>query len=366
MSAFLPNKSNLNILLDAGPSKSKKPSGIGQHAYNLYLSLKKISNCRISTYEYLNHIPPVVKRFSYQIIANLEYIKFKYNILHFLTHYVPFTKTDSKKVVTIHDLIPFRFPETIPTLWRSYNRKTTKQSIERSNAIITLSTFVKDEILNIFPYIDEKKIFVCGGGLRDIFYNYEASENDLVKINIKPYEYFLFVGDLTTRKNLSSLIDAFGEALQNKGISANTKLILSGKPAYGYTTIKNKLSSSKNIITLGYVPDEAMVALYKYAKAFIFPSLYEGYGMVLLEALSQNCPIIVSNIPSSNELNNVNDKQMLIFDLNKPADLVNYLVEIDKNYLHYRSKLIHNGLHNFSYDNVAINHVEVYKHIINL
>ncbi len=358
------DNSKLDILLDAGPSKSKMLSGIGQHADNLYLSLKKITDCKISTYSYLHRMPPIAKRLTYEFITNLEYLNQKYDILHFLTHYVPFTKFSAKKVVTIHDLIPFRCPETITAIWRSYNRRATKNSIERSDAIITLSNFVKNEILNLFPHIEERKIFICGGGLRDIFFKANVEDNELLTINIKPYNYFLFVGDLTTRKNLIYLIDSFKNALEKKGISPDTKLILTGKPAYGYSSINSKLISSKNIITLGYISDNIMVALYKYAKAFIFPSMYEGYGMVLLEAMSQNCPIIISNIAASIELNKAHNDQMFIFELEKPNQLSELIVEFDKKHQIYRDRLDYKNLDNYTYDVVARNHFKAYKKII--
>lgn len=354
----------MKILLNFGPVSGNRLSGIGQHSLNLYQSIKKIEYCDIANYSKLKYFPPVIKRFSYNLITNFETKPENYDIVHFLTHYVPYLKKGYKKVVTIHDLIPYKCPETIPSIWRYYNKISTRDSCERADAIITLSEFTKHEILNLFPYISENKIFVCGGGLRDIFFNYNPREEDLSKIFLHPYTYFLFVGDITFRKNLVNLIKVFKQAKAQNFVDKSTKLIIAGKRGYSYNTIK-KFIDQIEVIELGYIDDQTLVSLYKFAKAFIFPSIYEGYGMPLLEAMSQNCPIIASNIATNFELNSSHGNQMFIFKNEDLNDLVIKLGELDRNFHQIRNSINYRNLDIHRYDEIAKNHINVYKTILN-
>ena len=173
-----------------------------------------------------------------------------------------------------------------------------KRAVKKAGKIITISESAKREIMDIYPIYNAKiKViyrFVDEKFLRTKdYYNKERVIED---------DYILFVGNRKKHKNLFRLILAFDQV---KNIFPNLKLVIAGKKDSKIDEIdllKNKLNLKEKIIEAISPADEEIINLYKYAKAFIFPSLYEGFGLPPLEAMAIGTPVLASDIPVLKEI----------------------------------------------------------------
>jgi len=227
----------------------------------------------------------------------LKKLESKVDIFHFPQINIPLYVPKSL-IVTIHDLCPFS------EFWgRSYLKKKVfgwylKRAVKKAGKIITISESAKREIMDIYPIYNAKiKViyrFVDEKFLRTKdYYNKERVIED---------DYILFVGNRKKHKNLFRLILAFDQV---KNIFPNLKLVIAGKKDSKIDEIdllKNKLNLKEKIIEAISPADEEIINLYKYAKAFIFPSLYEGFGLPPLEAMAIGTPVLASDIPVLKEI----------------------------------------------------------------
>lgn len=199
-------------------------------------------------------------------------------------HIGPFNiPSQIKRIVTIHDLTPITHPQFHTPRGKIIHRLLLGKTLKNADLILTPSETTKHDIQK--HYQTNAAIKVTPLGTTD------------PKINIKPYfrePYFLFLGTIEPRKNLELLIDAFLE------LNLPQKLILAGTKGWKNKKILEKARHPKiNLLT--NISEEEKAALYKYADAFIYPSIYEGFGLPPLEAMSYNTPVICSTGGSLNE-----------------------------------------------------------------
>lgn len=357
--------SPISVLIDEGRSSVGKPTGIGLQAINLHKHLKKYCNCKISDYEAMKILPKGIRKFSLDALINILALFRKYDIVHYQDNFVPFLRGKSKKIVTIHDLGVFLFPKTVPFIYVRYHQHSIRKVSQRADCIITPSEAIRKEFLEMFSNTSPSKVVCCNDGIRDIFWNYAGSEKTLLeKFKIQPYTYFFFLGSLSRRKNLKFTLESFIEAKSKNQIDKNTMMLLGGQKWWGAADFKHLLRDDLGIKTLGYLTDEDIVTLYKYSKSFVFPSIYEGFGMPIIEAMSQNTPIIISNIPTSKELNSKHNNQMFCFELNDKKSLIEKLVELDKNHFSVRENLNYGDISMYNFDNIAKEHFKIYCKVL--
>lgn len=209
-------------------------------------------------------------------------------------------------VITIHDLILLHFPTTKATTlnfifyWIKFlaYKIVIRNAILRSRKIISVSNFTKNDILEHYN-VPLKKISVTYEAADAIEKNSALPENEILKKYgiIKPY--VMYVGNAYPHKNLEALVLAYRE-IKNK----NLQLVLIGKEDYFYQNLKSlvKKEGIDNIIFAGFVPDEELNAIHKNALFYIFPSLYEGFGLPPLEAMIREIPVASSNILCMKEI----------------------------------------------------------------
>ncbi|MBU1017766.1 glycosyltransferase family 4 protein [Patescibacteria group bacterium] len=198
--------------------------------------------------------------------------------------------------ITIHDVAFKRFPESYGWLSRCYLDWGTKFAVKHTRQIIVPSETTRDDLIEFYK-ADFQKISVVPLGFEADETKVEQNEIDEIagRYHVRPRHYFLFVGRIESKKNLGVLIEAF-EKIHKK--HPYLKLVLAGKTGVGGEAILKSVRN-KNIIVTGYIDDKTKTVLYQNCLAFVFPSLFEGFGLPLLEAMDAKVPIIASRIPTS-------------------------------------------------------------------
>jgi glycosyltransferase involved in cell wall biosynthesis len=199
--------------------------------------------------------------------------------------------------------------------------------------VIAVSKTTKKDLVKLYNVPEEKIEVVYNGFEKKI--NIESSNKYRVTTDTP---YILYVGTLQPRKNINVLIQAFKKFLKNH---SDYKLILVGKKGWMYERIFKEvgdLGLQKSVIFTGYLPDEDVVGLYKHAYCYVLPSLYEGFGIPLLEAMSHDCPVISSFAASLSE---VGGDACIYFDPQNVDGLVDDLESLQKKDL--RTDLIKKG-----------------------
>ena len=204
-------------------------------------------------------------------------------------------------ITTIHDLIPLKLPYT--TLDRKHVFfRTAKHAINGADMIVTVSENSRKDILETFD-IDPAKV-VCTYQACSTYFSQQMPEEevDLVlnRFELVSGNYILFTGAIEPKKNVKRLIDAF------QHLDTNAPLVIVGPKAWLWKEELSLLEMNDNlkkrVRLLGHVPNHTLKALYHGARCFAFPSLYEGFGLPVLEAMSCGCPVLTSNTSSLPEI----------------------------------------------------------------
>jgi len=246
----------------------------------------------------------------YRLLSNflpIPYNKFFGNdadITHFFNYIVP-PKVSGKTIVTVHDMVYKAFPETVRGRTRYMLETGLKRSMKRADLIVTDSQFSKSEILKYFPQCEEKLRVVPCGVDRTRFHpvNNPVRIEETTKSLGIDREYFLYLGTLEPRKNLRRLAVAYNEF--RKGKAEYPCLVLAGGKGWLnedlMKTIKD-LDLESDIKIVSYVPEEHICTLMSGALAFVFPSIYEGFGMPPLEAMACGVPVLTTHTASLPEV----------------------------------------------------------------
>ncbi|MDD7185874.1 MAG: glycosyltransferase family 1 protein [Oscillospiraceae bacterium] len=246
----------------------------------------------------------------YRLVSNflpVPYYKFfgsDCDITHFFNYIVP-PKVKGKSVVTVHDMVYKAFPETVRARTKYMLDTGLKKSMKRADIIVTDSEFSKTEIIKYFPqYQDKIRVVPCGVDLNKF---HPCNDTDKIERVRKDFEtgeeYFLYLGTIEPRKNLERLIEAYAEFVKNTDNPPN--LVLAGGKGWLYDNIyakAEKLGIEKKVIFTKYIPSEDINALICGAVAFVFPSIYEGFGMPPLEAMACGVPVLTSGEASLPEV----------------------------------------------------------------
>lgn len=233
----------------------------------------------------------------------LEFVLGKTDVFHGPCFYCP-RSLRAKLVVTVHDMMPFRHPEYLRSDWVSSLKRTMEGSSSRADSVIAVSEFTKGEICELFK-IREERIRVIYNGVAPIYYP-RTDRNQLEIIKKKygiPGPYFLFVGAIEPKKNIAALIDAW-TALRSS-THYQYPLVLVGNKGWYFEKLQKDIHHHlvrKDIICTGSIVSDDLPYLYSGAEAFIMPSLYEGFGIPVIEAMACGTPVITSNRASMPEI----------------------------------------------------------------
>lgn len=316
----------------------------------------KILNNTIET-----KIIPLPQRLGNYIWNNLHLLRLEKMIgdfdLYHSSDWIEFP-TRSKKVTTIHDLIILKHPYlSHPDIVRTQKRKL-NWVVKETDLILADSLSTKADIEKYLK-VKTGKIEVVNPGVDKIYQPQSTEAVNWIRHKYQiPGEYILMVGTLEPRKNIELVIKAFDRFLNHSLISSRRKpieMVVAGKYGWG-----EKPASGQKIKFLGYVDKKELPSLYSGAKVFIYPSLYEGFGLPVLEAMACGCPVISSNQGSLKEI--VNQAALLV-DTQTEEDVTNKLTQIfiDED---LRQTLIEKGLNNvrqFDWDKTAEKIISLYN-----
>jgi glycosyltransferase involved in cell wall biosynthesis len=220
-------------------------------------------------------------------------------------HYVLSPLMTVPSVVTIHDCIHLMFPQYLPNRFAHvYARTFLWTAAHRSARVLTVSEASKRDILRFYR-IPERKIEVIYNAIDERF-GTPPSEEEFTRVRERyqlEREFILYAGNIKPHKNLERLIEAFRQ-LRSEGFEHLTLLII-GDEISKYPTLRravHKHKLHKQVRFLGFVPDQTLAVLYRLASAFVFPSLYEGFGLPPLEAMACGTPVVTSNVSSLPEV----------------------------------------------------------------
>lgn len=277
----------------------------------------------------------------------------KFDIIHAPTVSSPFFRPMGVKVVmTVHDLFPNLFPQQQPTLRRLYFQYFLKYRFRYVDRFIAVSENTKKDLINFFN-LDDKKIDVVYEGVSKKFKQDERSCKE---------GFILTVSTLEPRKNFKRLISAY--IILKEKYNIKEKLYIVGKEGWSFKDIVDIPEKIKNdIVFSGYVSNEVLVEMYQNAKVFVYPSLYEGFGLPVLEAMACGCPVVTSKVASLPE---VGGDAALFFkpmDINDIAEKM-YSVLLDKSRSIEMSMAGVKQAEKFSWEKCAEETIKVYEKVM--
>ncbi len=270
-----------------------------------------------------------------QIRLALEMTVNKPDVLFIPVHVLPLIRPKNS-IVTIHGLEFEYYPKMYPLKHLKYLRWSTKYALKNASKIIAVSENTKKDLVEMYNGNPEK--------IKVVYHGVKIPK--LIDKQKTDYPYILYIGRLETRKNVNGLINAFN--LLKDTYSVPHKLVLAGPMGYGY----EKISIGKDIIVKGYISDEEKWQLLQNAEMYVLPSLYEGFGMSILEAQIVGCPVITSNVSSMPE---VSGNGAILID---PEDIEKICEKIYKviSNQDFKKDLIYKGyenVKNFSWEKCA-------------
>lgn len=205
-----------------------------------------------------------------------------------------------KTVITIHDLTYVRFPEAVNPIMMRDLPQMLPEHAQRAHAIVADSESAKRDIVEILG-VPSEKVHVILPGVSEIF-RPVIDRLFLSEVRARyrlPDKFILFVGTIEPRKNLPLLISAFDRLCADSGF--NHGLVVAGGKGWRDRESNRAVESSPNrerIVMTGFVSDEDLPAIYSLADVFILPSLYEGFGLPVLEAMACGTPVVATNVSS--------------------------------------------------------------------
>ena len=263
------------------------------------------------------------------------------------------------QIITVHDLLPFHYPSLLPR-WVPYYEYFLPAVIKGSTAVVCVSEFTRQEVLERYPSITEEKLKVIHGGV-DLERFYPRSQGIISeRYDIK--EYLLCVGEVRPYKNLENVFRALELCPDGPQLAISGKIF--GEHKNKLENLARSLNIENRIVWLGYVPDDLLPNLYSEATAFIFPSLYEGFGLPIIEAMACGCPVISSNRASLPE---IGGEVALFFDPLEISDMAESIKKVCED-TEYRQSLARRGpkhANNFKWESSVKKHMDLFEVILN-
>jgi len=284
------------------------------------------------------HILPVEK-----LIGNVD-----------LIHTSDWTEPPSKipKITTVHDLIPFKYPQTTTESIRNTHKKRLAWVMRESAKIIAVSQSTKEDLISILK-IPEEKIVVIPEGVEDRYCPQSVDIQENIKRHYHIDEDYLFtLSTLEPRKNQAMLIKAFKIVRQEY---PNLQLIIGGRTGWGEIP-----EATEGVSLPGFIPDADLPGLYSGCLAFVLPSIYEGFGLSPLQAMACGAPVAVSNVSSLPE---VVGQAGVLFDPGNVESIAAGIIEAIQNRTELKKKSLAQAA-KFTWEKTAAETYRVYQQVL--
>ena len=261
---------------------------------------------------------------------NRMFREFSVDVLWLTRHVPPLRLSGVPMIATIFDLFYLRVPDMFPLYSRMLSKIFTEQAARRSGRIVATSQATAHDVVNLLGVAPEKVSVAYGGVDREHFFprDHEEALTILLPIKHGAKPFILAVDAFNARKNFGALLDAY--VLLPPEIQRRYDIVATGVPVKHYNSFDavariRQLGLEKRVNMVGFVDDSIMPSLYSAASLLVFPSLYEGFGLPIIEAMACGCPVITSNISSMPE---AAGKAGLLVDPNDPQDLMAQMRQI--------------------------------------
>lgn len=382
----------MKICIDGVVAEIRSDTGIGVYTYEIIKGMYEDEN--INNHEYYVLITNEESFSEFKDNKNIHFIKLneyskeciinalkenKIELYHMPRNAMPYIDEKvCKYVVTIHDLIPIVMPDVIRKGAMKDFLLDVPKGIYYSDKIITVSEYSKRDIIRYFKVPDEK-VTVTHLAPEDIYY--EEKDNGIQNFQeLKnkyelPNEYIFYIGGFNKRKNVHMLIDVFYEMIKEDKIDKSLNLVIAGNTSFSgmyLMELVEKYKIEDRVKFIGRVLKEDLPCLYQNAHLFIYPSLYEGFGLPPLEALAKDSLVLTSNVTSIPE---VLKESVIYFNPLSKEDIICKLeplvkdLTLGKNKIKEEKILKSNSrrevLNELSFKNTWKNTLEVYESLNN-
>jgi glycosyltransferase involved in cell wall biosynthesis len=249
------------------------------------------------------------------------------DVYHGPAVFLPLIKSGYRTVVTIHDLVSFLFPKTVPRKYSLYMRLMTRLAVRSADRIIAVSGATRDDLVRVLRVPGDRVVVIHEAVAPEFTVPPSPAAIEAVarRYGIRP-PYCLFVGNLEPRKNLARLVEAFALVRSRATAGqATPQLVLAGTRGWlsgGIFRAVARHDMASAIRFTGYVAPADLPALYAGATCFVFPSLYEGFGLPVLEAMAAGTPVVASRVGAIPEV--AGDAALLV-DAERPAEIADAL-----------------------------------------
>ena len=236
--------------------------------------------------------------------------------------------TKVPQCLVVHDLGFLHYPDGYQESHLRYYKHYTPKFIRKANAVLTVSHFSKKDIVTQYKTAEEK-IRVVHNGVNEIFTPIDYDEQNLIKEKYTGgTEYFLYAGAIHPRKNLINLLKAF--SIFKRRLQSSMKLVLAGRLAWKNKEFLELLKTYKytdDVVLTGYINETELAGLMACAYAFVYPSLFEGFGLPVIEAMKCGVPVLTSKDSSMEE---ISEGAALYFDPRNVEDIAQKLMRVYK------------------------------------
>ena len=340
----------MKIGIEASMAAEARKAGVGQYCYHLIRSLVSLAERSHYYTCYFRHASPdpllalrLPDDVSEQITARgmsfpclwaqmrlpLEFRQHPQDVYFFPSSVVPLLNQPEKSVVTVHDLAFLFFQECFSPALRNWLKIATERSVKKAKKVIAVSEATRQDLLAYYQ-TDPEKVIVIHHGVDERFNPQKTEVIDKVKQRYHiAGDYVLCVGTLQRRKNIPRLLQAF--YLLKQKYQHPQKLVLVGQkfsdlPEDEIFSTMKRLSLEQDVIWTGYIEHEEMPAIMSGAEVFVLPSLYEGFGMPVLEAMACGTPVACSNTSSLPEVVGDNGVVFDPYSVDDMAETLHYLL----------------------------------------
>ncbi|HEX4953590.1 MAG TPA: glycosyltransferase family 1 protein [Thermoanaerobaculia bacterium] len=325
--------------------------------------------------EALDHLPSnfrcVIERapvYSVRELTTLSWRLLRLGLdLYHSTHYVLPPFLPCRTVATVHDIIHLLYPEFLPNrLALLYAQRMIRHTLARADRVIAVSRNTRSDLLAVFDDVAGDKIEVVYNGVEEVYRRALPEAEIAARLSALGVSspYLLFVGNPKPHKNLDNVVKAYARAVATAGIEP--RLVCVGAKGQGDFKLRQRAESlgvGERLQLLGHVPQADLPALYQGAMLFLYPTLYEGFGLPVVEAMASGTPVVTSNTSALAELAEGYAYLVDPLDVEKMAEAIATCVA-DPDRRAALSELGRRRAADFEWDHAAARTIEIYQRVL--